>query len=193
MSSSFTIFWEQPQDLMKPRKMPKTQKANWPSKQQTLSLMTSSCSGHSPTLEESYKWCNFLTTNWKNMTTTTITRDLAMQHYNKPHQTLDQSRVKQCQTSKSRKKQIISPHQLYQQDKQSKQASHTQQTGQAIQGPPPIKKGQQLNLPHQANLGQPGIKQGQPPNVPIQAPQQAKFCLGISNKVQEECSMTGPI
>jgi len=65
--------------------------------------------------------------------------------------------------------------------------------GQAIQGPPPSNQGQQLNLPHQANLGQPGINQGQPPNAPIQAPQQAKFRLGISKKVQEECSMPGSI
>jgi len=63
--------------------------------------------------------------------------------------------------------------------------------GQAIQGPPPINQGQQLNLPYQANLGQSGINQGQLPNAPIQAPPEGPITPGINDKMQDNCSTPG--
>ncbi len=73
-----------------------------------------------------------------------------------------------------KKKQLMSPRQLYRTDDSSKQAPTAQQMGQAMQGTPSMNQGQPLNIPPPAIPGLPPNYQGQPLNNQIQAPQQAK-------------------
>jgi len=95
-------------------------------------------------------------------------RGLATLH-NTPQTIVTQQSQTQNNT-KSKKKQIMSPRQLYRTDERSKQAQLTQQTGQAIQGTTSTNPGQPLNIPPPAIPGLPPNNQGQPLNNQIQAP-----------------------
>ncbi len=89
-----------------------------------------------------------------------------------------------------KKKQLMSPRQLYRTDNRSKQAPTTQQMGQAIQGTPSTNQGQPLNIPPPAIPGLPPNNQGQPLNNQIQAPQQAEFPIRVGNYVEKKLFFT---